>query len=69
MNNDAKSGGQVIDEFFSEITNLEGVDLKTVNMLKFLHSEGKLTETNIENELSQLIQEELSAIEGENGKN
>jgi Glu-tRNA(Gln) amidotransferase subunit E-like FAD-binding protein len=68
MSEKIKSGKQVIDDFFSEIMNIEGVDEKTVKKLASLYSEGKLTDTNIENAMSQLLQEELSAIEGKNGK-
>jgi len=49
-----KSGKEVIDEFFSEILNIEGVDEKTVAMLVQLYSDDKLTDTNIQNELDGL---------------
>jgi hypothetical protein len=68
MSDEIKSGKQVIDEFFAEIMNIEGVDKKTVEKLAFLHSEGKLTDTNIENAMGQLLQEELAATEGKDGK-
>ncbi|MGD1076675.1 MAG: hypothetical protein ABR903_11445 [Thermodesulfovibrionales bacterium] len=68
MNDEIKSGKQVIDEFFAEIMNIEGVDKKTVEKLTFLYSEGKLTDTNIENAMGQLLQEELATAEEKDGK-
>ena len=68
MSDEIKSGKQVIDEFFAEIMNIEGVDKKTVEKLTFLYSEGKLTDTSIENAMEQLLQEELVATEEKDGK-
>lgn len=68
MSDEIKSGKQVIDEFFAEIMNIEGVDKKTVEKLTFLYSEGKLTDTNIENAMGQLLQEELATTEEKDGK-
>jgi hypothetical protein len=68
MSDEIKSGKQVIDEFFAEIMNIGGVDKKTVEKLTFLYSQGKLTDTNIENAMSQLLQEELAATEEKDGK-
>ena len=59
---------EVNDEFFAEIMNLEGVDKKTIEKLTSLYSEGKLTDTNIQNVMEQLLQEELDTIEGKDGK-
>jgi hypothetical protein len=69
MSNEIKSGKQVIDEFFAEIMSIEGVDKKTVEKLTTLHSEGKLTDTNIQNAMGQLLQEELDATEEKDDKN
>ena len=69
MSDETKSGREVIDEFFTEILNIEGVDEKTVEKLVFLYSEEKLTDTNIENAMEQLLQEELDKMRrGEDGK-
>jgi len=68
MSDEIKSGKQVIDEFFAEILNIEGVDKKTVEKLTSLYSEGKLTDTNIENAMGQLFQEELDTTEEKDGK-
>lgn len=68
MGEKIKSGKQVIDEFFAEIMNIEGVDKKTVAKLTSLYDEGKLTDTNIENAMGQLLQEELATTEEKDGK-
>lgn len=54
MKETIKSGKEVIDEFFSEILNIEGVDEKTVEMLVQLYGDDKLTDTNIQNGLEEL---------------
>jgi Holliday junction resolvasome RuvABC DNA-binding subunit len=69
MSDEIKSGKQVIDEFFAEVMNIEGVDKKTAEKLIFLYNEGKLTDTNIQNAMEQLLQEELATTEGKDGKN
>lgn len=68
MSSEIKSGKQVIDEFFAEIMNIEGVDKKTVEKLTSLYNEGKLTDTNVGNAMSELLTEGLAATEGKNGK-
>jgi hypothetical protein len=68
MSDEIKSGKQVIDEFFAEIMNIEGVDKKIVAKLTSLYDEGKLTDTSIENAMGQLLQEELATTEEKDGK-
>ena len=68
MNDETKSGREIIDKFFAEIVNIEGVDEKTVEKLTSLYSEERLTDTNIKNAMEQLLQEELDGMGGENGK-
>ena len=68
MSEKIKSGKEVIDEFFTEVMNIEGVDQKTVERLTSLYSEGKLTDTNIQNAMEQLLQEELDTTEEKDGK-
>lgn len=60
MEDKIKSGKDVIDEFFSEIPNIENVDEKTVNAIVQLYSENKLTDKNIQNALDELLQNELN---------
>jgi len=69
MSDETKSGREVIDEFFAEIVNIEGVDEKTVMKLVSLYSEKKLTDTNIQNAMEQLLQEELDRTGEKDGKN
>lgn len=70
MSDQIKSGKDVIDEFFAEILNVEGVDLKTVERLVELHSENKLTDSNIQNALEELKQDALTQQkEQDNGEN
>jgi len=68
MTDKIKSGKEVIDEFFAEIMNIEGVDKKTVEKLTSLYSEGKLTDINIQNAMEQLLQEELNTNKEKDGK-
>jgi hypothetical protein len=70
MNNQIKSGKDVIDEFFAEILNVEGTDESTVNKLIKLYGDNKFTDINIQNALEEL---KLEAIKPkkikENGEN
>jgi len=68
MSDETKSGREVIDEFFANILNIEGVDEKTVKKLVSLHGEKKLTDTNIQNAMEQLVQEELDRTGEKDGK-
>ena len=60
MDKKIKSGKEVIDEFFSEIYNIENIDEKTVESLVSFYGEGKFTDKNIQNKLDELFQEELT---------
>jgi hypothetical protein len=69
MSDEIKSGKNVIDEFFAEILNLEGIDPKTVGKLAELYKENKLTDANIQNALEALKQAELNPTKDkDNGK-
>jgi len=65
MSEETKSGKEVISEFFAEIRSLEGVDEKTIEKLISLHGENKLTDTNVQNAMDELLREELDEMEGE----
>lgn len=69
MDKKIRSGKDVIDEFFSEIYNIENVDKKTVDALVTLYSTGKLTDKNIQNVLEGLVQQELNPPKKENEQN
>jgi hypothetical protein len=62
MSEETKSGREVIDEFFAQIMSVDGVDKKTIEKLTSLYSEKKLTDTNIQNSMEQLLQEELDKM-------
>lgn len=66
MSEEIKSGKTVIDEFFSEVYNVDEVDEKTVDALVSLYSEGKLTDKNIQNALDDLMRLELNPKKNEN---
>ena len=68
MMSEIKSGKEVIGGFFQDIEKINGVDKKTVTMLASLYKEGKLTDTNIENEMDRMLQEELAPIEAKDDK-
>ena len=56
MTKQIKSGQELLNEFFSDITNLSGVDQNTAQVIMHLYFDGKLTPTTIANEL-QLARE------------
>ena len=66
MDKKIKGGKEVIDDFFSEIYNVENIDEKTVETLVSLYSEGKFTDKNIQNALDGLLQEELTPKKKQN---
>lgn len=70
MDNQIKSGKDVIDEFFAEILNIEGADESTVNKLIELYGDNKFTDSNIQNALEELKQEAIKPKKiKENGEN
>ncbi|MBA3285316.1 MAG: hypothetical protein H0U27_09715 [Nitrosopumilus sp.] len=69
MSNKIKSGKEVIDEFFSEIYNVENADKTSVDILVSLYGKNKLTDTNIQNALDDLLQKELDKIEKDENEN
>lgn len=69
MSDKIKSGKEVIDEFFSEIYNVENADKTSVDILVSLYGKNKLTDTNIQNALDDLLQKELDKIEKDENEN
>lgn len=51
---DIKSGKQIVEEFFADIQNVEGVDENIASTLTKLFRDGKFTNTNISNALWEL---------------
>jgi hypothetical protein len=54
MTEQIKSGQEILDEFFSQIIDIEGVDQDVAKTVLRLYQEGKLTNINISNELSRV---------------
>jgi hypothetical protein len=54
MEQQVKSGRDILNEFFEEIKDIEGIDKEISRMLVELYSQGKLTDTNIKTELDKL---------------
>lgn len=54
MTNEVKSGQEILNEFFSQITSIEGVDKEVANIVLSLYQNGKLTNTNLSNELGKI---------------
>jgi hypothetical protein len=54
MTDEIKSGQEILDDFFSQITSIGGVDQAVANNVLRLYQEGKLTNTNLSNELSKI---------------
>lgn len=69
MSDKIKSGKEVIDEFFSEIYNVQNADKTTVDILVSLYGKNKLTDPNIQNALDDFLQKELDKIEKDENEN
>jgi hypothetical protein len=54
MKNKVKSGKEIVDDFFKNIENIDGVDKDIAKMLSILYENDKLTEINVKNELPKL---------------
>ena len=54
MDKKVKSGKEIIDEFFANISSLEKVDKELAESLASLYQQGKLTDTNVKNEIQKI---------------
>lgn len=54
MDNKVKSGKEILDEFFANISSLENVDKELAVSLASLYQQGKLTDTNVKNEIQKI---------------
>ncbi len=54
MDNKVKSGIEILEDFFTNISNIENVDKVLAQSLANLYQQGKLTDTNLKNELQKL---------------
>ncbi len=59
MSHNVKSGKEMLDEFFSDTKNIEGVDEAIATMIQELYQQGKLsTDTHIKQALQKLKENE-----------
>ncbi|MFD1629563.1 MULTISPECIES: hypothetical protein [Bacteroidota] len=49
-----KSGKEILDDFFREISSIENVDKTIAESLAELYTNGKLTDKNVVNELQKI---------------
>ncbi len=49
-----KSGKEILDDFFKEISSIENVDKSIADSLAELYINGKLTDKNVINELQKI---------------
>jgi hypothetical protein len=54
MSDQVKSGKEILDDFFKEIAIIPNVDKDIAQSLAALYEQGKLTDTNVKNELQKL---------------
>ena len=54
MDKKVKSGKEILDEFFANISSLEKVDKELAESLASLYHQGKLTDTNVKNEIQKI---------------
>jgi hypothetical protein len=49
-----KSGKEILDDFFNEISSIENVDKTIAESLAALYASGKLSDKNVANELQKI---------------
>jgi hypothetical protein len=54
MDNKVKSGKEILDDFFINISMIENVDIDLAQSLSNLYKQGKLSDVNLKNELQKL---------------
>lgn len=54
MDKKVKSGKEILDEFFADISSIKNIDKKLAESLANLYREDKLTDSNVKNELIKL---------------
>ncbi len=60
MSNEMKSGKEILTEFFSDLEKDDSLDSNTVAAVILLYKEGKFSDRNIANALSQLREDQDS---------
>lgn len=59
MDNNVRSGKEILDEFFSDISKIDNVDAEIAESLSGLFKLGKLTDVNVKNELQKLREKDV----------
>jgi len=54
MDNKVKSGKEILDDFFNNISKIKNVDKVLAESISNLYNKGKLSDVNVKNELSNL---------------
>jgi len=54
MDNKVKSGKEILDDFFTNISMIENVNKELAESLSNLYKQGKLSDVNLKNELQKL---------------
>ena len=54
MDNQVKSGKEILDDFFTNISKIKNVDKGLAESLSNLYNQGKFSDINLKNELSNL---------------
>lgn len=60
MNKEIKSGKEILDEFFTNLKEIEGIDPKIADVLIELYKNNKFTEKQISNALLALREEKIN---------
>ncbi len=60
MTDQIRSGQEVLEEFFTEIASMDGIDNDVANIVINLYRDEKLTDTNLSNELARIRGEKTS---------
>ncbi len=60
MDKKVKSGKEILDDFFRNVSKIENVDSVLAESLSALYDQGKLTDTNVKNELQKLRDKDVN---------
>lgn len=60
MDNKVKSGKEILDDFFANISKIENVDNRLAESLANLYNQGKLSDINLKNELQKLRDKDVN---------
>jgi len=52
-----KTGGEIVNEFFQNITDIPNVDKEIAQKIKELYNSSRLTETYLKNLLNEIIEQ------------